>query len=206
MTKIKSTLWANLLWTVIGVVIISSVIAWAGISNFGSLTLSDNLIVTGTTTLTGATTFGTAISSATITTLTSTNPVIVGSDSLIHSISFVADSMGADGEVPIGIWTPAAAVRVLRFDAFIFPVLDSVQAASSSAGDTCSVYLRSGSTVTAKVLTIPNSGVSGSYSTPFTIAKLTACTVFVTDATWLGESGDASHDGTTNIVFQYLVD
>jgi len=118
--------------------------------------------------------------------------LLVNGDSVVSSLGLTFDSLGYNSETATGLWTPDRAVRVLRMDVFSH---------TATASDTCKVYLRSGTVLTAKTVYIPTSSKSGSLTAGFSIAAAVPCTLFSNDG-GIG-TGDGVHGKIANMTIQY---
>lgn len=126
--------------------------------------------------------------------LTVTNPIIVGSDSLLKTVTFFVDSLGYDAETAVGIFTPHRGVTVLKVEGFS---IDSVGA----AGDTTYIIVRSGTVLSHIAIPWDYGLYSIEYTTPFSIPAGVPCTTFIDDG-----NTAATHTKSATIRFQFTDD
>jgi hypothetical protein len=131
----------------------------------------------------------------------SDQPYMTGTDSLKHTVTFTVDSLGYDAIRPFGVWTPEYDVLVSKM------TLSSSDTISNGIAESCQVFIRSGSTITAKTIYFFEVGTtnmySNTYTTDFTIAAGTACTTFVNDG-GIDVTGDGSHNNVATLQLEVV--
>lgn len=118
-------------------------------------------------------------------------------DSILSSVSIGIDSLGYDAVTLVGLWTPPVDVTVLSWQALF---MDTVGA----AGDTATIFLRSGTALTIKSIFVRYGQKSASSTTRFDITKLTPCSLFVSDSIVTSLSTTAAeHARRGNVIVNY---